>query len=114
MPIYCLGCNDQKRSKNDKFYTANSLSLVTINNLRQKFNSKKQNLDEVSVIPSSSKICKSCYDMQHNNAVVSIDLNEPDLTIYRKGLQSHTQCTFGCKAIGELVSDRQKLVVFCY
>ncbi|XP_037030484.1 uncharacterized protein LOC119070320 [Bradysia coprophila] len=42
--------------------------------------------------------------MNHNNAVVSVDLNEPDLTIYRKGLHSHTQCTFGCRTLGNLVS----------
>lgn len=104
-PICCIGCNDQKRSKNDKFYIADSLSLVTVNNLRQKFNAKKRKLDEVFEIPSSSKICKSCYDMQHNHAVVSVDLNdEPDLTIYRKGLHCHTLCTFGCKIVGQLMS----------
>lgn len=104
MPIICVGCHDQKRSKYSKFYCAVSLSLVAVNNLRQKFNTKKRKLDEISVIPSASKICKSCYDMTHNNPVISVDLNEPDLTIYRKGLHSHTQCTFGCKILGNLIS----------
>lgn len=104
MPTYCLGCLDQKRSKDSKFYNASSLSLVAVNNLRQTFNMRKRKLKAVSEIPVASKICKSCYDMTHNNAIVSIDLNEPDLTIYRKGLHSHTQCTFGCKTLGNLVS----------
>lgn len=104
MPIYCLGCADQKRSKDSKFYNASSLPLVAVNNLRQTFNMRKRKLDAVSEIPSASKICKSCYDLSHNNANVSVDLNIPDLTIYRKGLNSHTQCTFGCKILGNLVS----------
>lgn len=112
MPIICVGCLGQKRSKDDKFYSANSLSLLTVNNLRQKFNAKKRKLDEISDIPPSSKICKSCYDMQHNNAIVSVDLHEPDLSIYRKGLHSHTQCTFGCKTIHNLVSVPKKTRLF--
>lgn len=109
MPVYCIGCNDQKRSKDDKFYSAASLSLVTVNNLRQTFNVKKRKLDEVSEIPSTSKLCKSCYDTQHNNANVSQDLDQPDLTIYRKGNHSHTQCTFGCKVIADLVTVAPKI-----
>lgn len=104
MPIHCLGCLDQKRSKDSKFYNADGLSLVTVNNLRQTFNMKKRKLDEISEIPVASKICRSCYDFTRNNAVASVNLNEPDLSIYRKGLHSHTQCTFGCKLLGRLVS----------
>lgn len=104
MPTICLGCNDQKRSKASKFYSAESSSLVAVNNLRQKFNAKKRILDVISEIPVDSKVCKSCYDVSRNNAVVSVDLNEPDLSIYRKGLNAHSRCTFGCKVIGNLVS----------
>lgn len=104
MPVICVGCHDQKRSKDSKFYVANTFSLVTVNNLRQKFNAKKRKLEEVSDIPANSKICKSCYDVAHKNAVVSVDLDKPDLSIYRKGLHSHTQCTFGCKVLGNLIS----------
>lgn len=74
MPVYCLGCSDQKRSKDSKFYNASSLPLVAVNNLRQTFNAKKRKLETISEIPESSKICKSCYDMSHKNAIVSIDL----------------------------------------
>lgn len=112
MPTICLGCHDQKRSKDSKFYVANSLSLVTLNNLRQKFNTKKRKLDEISEIPPYSKICKSCYDISHKNSVVSVDLNKPDLTIYRKGLHSHTQCTFGCKTLGNMVSVPKATRIF--
>lgn len=98
--LRCLGCNDQKRSKNAKYYSVNSLSLITINNLRQTFNTKKRQLDKITEIPPSGKICKSCYDLQHNNVVVSVDLSKPDISIYRKGLHSHTQCMFGCKNVG--------------
>lgn len=73
MPIVCVGCLDQKRSKDSKFYVANSFPLLTINNLRQKFNAKKRKLDELSEVPLASKLCKSCYDLAHRNAVVSID-----------------------------------------
>lgn len=105
MPIHCLGCNDQKRTKDSKFYSAESLPLITINNLRQQYNAKKRKLDEIFEVPTSSKICKSCYDTQHNNAVVSVELNdEPDLSIFRKGFYSHTHCTFGCKVVGEMIS----------
>lgn len=112
MPIYCLGCLDQKRSKDSKFYNAAPLPLVAVNNLRQTFNMKKRKLDVISEIPPASKICKSCYDLTHNNAILRIDLNEPDLTIYRKGLHSHTQCTFGCKILGNLVSVPSKIRTF--
>lgn len=94
----CLGCQCQKRSKNDKFYSTDSVALITINNLRQKYNAKKRKLNEINDIPVASKICKSCYDLIHNNPIASLNLdNTPDLTIYRKGLNSHTQCTFSCK-----------------
>ena len=33
---FCTGCNDQKRSKDSKYYSTDSLSLVAVNNLRQK------------------------------------------------------------------------------
>lgn len=104
MPLVCVGCLDQKRSKDSKFYVANSLPLLTINNLRQKFNAKKRKLDEISEIPPASKLCKSCYDISHRSAVVSVDLNEPDLSIYRKGLTSHHRCTFACKTPVNLIS----------
>lgn len=108
MPVFCLGCNDQKRSKDSKFYCAASLPLTAVNNLRQTFNMKKRKLDEIDVIPPTSKICRSCYDLSRNNFVISVDLNEPDLTIYRKGNHSHTQCTFGCKTLGKLISVPSK------
>lgn len=104
MPTICLGCQDQKRSKDSKFYSTDSLSLVAINNIRQKFNAKKRKLDVVSEIPASSKVCKSCYDINRNNATISLDMDQPDLSIYRKGNNSHTSCTFGCKIRGGLVS----------
>lgn len=42
------------------------MSLVAVNNLIQKFNPKQH---------TKSKMCLSCYDMIHNNVVVSVDLN---------------------------------------
>lgn len=104
MPLICLGCEDQKRSKDSKFYCADSLSLVAVNNLRQRFNTKKRKLDEISQIPAACKICKSCYDVTRKNSLISVDLHRPDLTIYRKGNHSHTQCTFGCSVLGNLIS----------
>lgn len=112
----CLGCQCQKRSKNDKFYSTDSVALITINNLRQKYNAKKRKLNEINDIPVASKICKSCYDLIHNNPIASLNLdNTPDLTIYRKGLNSHTQCTFSCKNVKNLISvpsiTRQSLLM---
>lgn len=117
MPTFCLGCNDQKRSKDSKYYSTDSLSLVAVNNLRQKFNARKRKLDEVSEIPAAAKICQSCYDVTRKNTSISVDMSEPDLSIYRKGLNSHTQCTFGCKVIGNLISvpsaTRRHLLMNC-
>lgn len=104
MPTLCLGCQDQKRSKDCKFYVATSLSLVAVNNLRQKFNAKKRKLEEITEIPQAGKLCKTCYDISRRSAVVSVDLNEPDLTFFRKGLHCHSRCTFACKTLGNLVS----------
>jgi len=44
----CLGCEEQKRMKGDKFYFVNSIPnpLLVINNLRQTYNTKKRKLVE--------------------------------------------------------------------
>lgn len=86
------------------FYSSDVTSLISINNLRQKYNAKKRKLNEINDIPVASKICKSCYDLARSNPVVAVNQNTPDLTIYRRGLNSHIQCTFGCKTIGNLIS----------
>lgn len=110
MPFICLGCMVQKRFKGDKFYSADNISLISIN-LRQKYNIRKRKLDEIDQIPVASKICRSCYDLTKNNPLVSIanplvpiDPNTPDLTIYRKGLNSHKSCIFGCNSIENLIA----------
>lgn len=36
--------------------------------------------------------------------MVSVDVNQPDLSIYRKGHHSHNHCTFGCRVLGNLIS----------
>jgi len=59
----CLSCNEQKRSKTDKFYSTDSIEnpLSIINKLRVSGNAKKRKLNELNTVPAQSKICKSCY-----------------------------------------------------
>jgi len=65
----CLACNDQKRSKNDKFFPIEDTSnLLMINNLR-KNNPKKRKLEELNHIPSQSKICKNCYQLSNQSKI---------------------------------------------
>lgn len=100
----CLGCDKQKRHKNDKFIAIENITnlLRVINNLRQAYNAKKCKLDKLNDIPPQSKICKSCYIITKQTSSISIDPNKPDLSIYRKGLSSHNRCTFSCKNIENL------------
>ena len=102
----CLGCDNPKNRKTDSFYLANSIpnSLVIVNNLRQKYNSRKRQLNVVDEVPHESKICKSCYDIATKNSIVSTDHNIPDLSYYREGRNSHTQCIFGCRKVEILIS----------
>lgn len=108
------------KSKNDqnyKFYSSDLISLISINNLRQKYNAKKRKLNEINDIPVASKICKSCYDLARSNPVVAINQNNPNLTIYRRGLNSHTHCTYGCKTIENLIlvpNDTRHLLLMNY
>jgi len=101
----CLGCEEQKRTKGDKFYFVDSIpnSLLVIN-LRQTYNTKKQKLVEVSNI-SNSKVCQTCYKLIKKSCVSSppSDQNEPDLFIYRKRINCHNRCTFNCKDIENLI-----------
>jgi len=58
----CLGCEEQKRIKGDKFYFVVFFDnipnpLLVINNLRQIYNTKKRKLVEVNNIPPNSKVC---------------------------------------------------------
>jgi len=55
----CLGYNDKKRLKNDKFFFIEDIlnSLMMVNNL-PKNNLKKRKLEELNHIPLQSKICK--------------------------------------------------------
>lgn len=99
----CLGGNEQKRNKSDKFYCNENTpdSLIFINNLRQTCNVKKRKLNELSDIPSRSKICKSCYNLNKQSHVSTSQQfeqnpNATDLSIYRKGINCHTRCIFGC------------------
>jgi len=63
--ITCLGCEEQKRMKGDKFYFVDSIlnPLLVINYLRQTYNTKKRKLVEISNIPPNSKICQTCYKL---------------------------------------------------
>lgn len=103
--IFCLGCQEQKRSKTDKFYSSDLISLIShlFNQSETKIQRKKAQVNEINDISVASKICKSCYDLARSNSV-AVNQNTPDLTIYRKGLNSHTQCTFCCKTIRNLIS----------
>lgn len=104
----CLGCEEQKRMKGDKFYFVDSIPnpLLVINNLRQTYNAKKRKLVEVSNIPPNSKVCQTCYKLSKKPclSLPLSDQNEPDLTIYRKGINCHSRCTFNCKDIENLIS----------
>lgn len=112
--ISCLGCKVQKRFKDDKFYSVDDISLISINNLRQKYNIRKRKLDEIDQIPVASKICKSCYNLTRNNPLVSIahplvpiDPSTPDLTFYRKDF--HISCIFGCNSIENLIAVPRRM-----
>lgn len=101
--ITCLGCNEQKRKKSDQFYCIKNIpnSIIFINNLRQTYNVRKRKLNELNEIPPQSKICRSCYDLRKQSHVLTSqqfeqNLNEADLSIYRKGINCHTRCTFSC------------------
>jgi len=58
--ITYLGCKEQKRIKDDKFYFIDNIPnpLLIINNL-QTYNTKKRKLVEVSNIPPNSKVCQT-------------------------------------------------------
>lgn len=108
----CLGCEEQKRSKNVKFYSIQSIEnpLIVINNLRQTYNAKKRKLNEIADIPEKSKICRSCYDLSKApHILANIDPNQPDLSIYRKVLSSHNRCTFACKNVERLILIPKKI-----
>ena len=100
----CLGCQAQKRFKDEKFYNVNNLSLNAINDLRLKYNAKKRKLDSLNSIPANSKICKSCFDISSRNPDVRSFSDAPDLTIYRRDISSHSCYTFGCKNAKQLIS----------
>lgn len=100
----CLGGEGRKRGKNDKYYLAANISLTVINNLREKDNTKKRRLDKTDSIPQNARLCKSCYALFLQNPRVSVDPNTPDLSFYRKRLNIHSRCTFGCKNPQHLLS----------
>lgn len=77
--------------------------LLTINNLRQTYNVKKRKLEVLRDMPENDKVCKSCYQIS-KKPNISIDLNVPDLSIYRKGNSSHNRCTFSCQNIENSIS----------
>lgn len=109
--VNCLGCNEQKRSKNDNFFSLDSINapLIVINNLRLTYNAKRRKLDSISEIPVKSKICKSCYNISKEPRVQVNHDSLPDLSIYRRGLNLHSRCRFGCKTIENLNSIPSKL-----
>lgn len=110
MPSYtcCISCNTQKRGKDDKFYSVDSVpnSLVCINHVRRTHISRKRQVQmaELTVLTRDSKLCKVCYKLCNNANDSGIDLHmeeeeDPevaDLSVYRKGGNSHSYCTFGC------------------
>ncbi|XP_058797712.1 uncharacterized protein LOC131667948 [Phymastichus coffea] len=103
----CLGCNEQKRSKNDKFYGMSHLEnpLLTINCLRQTQNAKKRKLEVLRDMPQNGQLCKSCYEISKKPKISQLtESHTPDLSIYRRGNSSHGRCTFGCKNIQNLIS----------
>ena len=94
--VKCLGCDTQKKSRTDKFYNVKNEHLLAINNLRCKYNEKKRKLDVINDVPVDSKICKTCYNSLRSDTVTNYS-PLPDLTIYRKGINSHSRCVFGCR-----------------
>lgn len=107
----CLGCDVQKRNKSESFISTKSIQnpLITINNIRQKYNLRRRSLNKIDEIPPASKVCRSCYQQAIRNAATKINHDLPDLSIYREGRVSHTQCTFGCKKVGELISIPKRI-----
>ncbi len=96
MPSFttCVGCDIQKRSKNEKFYNISDLSIL--NNLRR-LNSRKR-LSELNDIPVNNKICRNCFQLsKQDNILMQRPDDTSDLSFYRNGNNSHHQCTFGCK-----------------
>ena len=61
----CLDCNEQRRSKNDKFYGINHLEnpLSTINFLPQSQHAKKRKLEVIRDMPQNGQRCESCYEI---------------------------------------------------
>ena len=55
--ISCTGCTQQKRSKDDKFFTLDTFNntLIVVNNLRQTYNAKKRKLEKVFDVPDNCK-----------------------------------------------------------
>jgi len=88
----CLGCDKQKRCKTDRFYSTDTIEnpLSIINKLRVSGNAKIRKLNELDTVPAQSKICKSCYFL--SKKLDNSDPNTPDLSIYRKGFNSHNRC----------------------
>ena len=56
--ISCIGCTQQKRSKDDKFFLLDTfnITLIVVNNLRQTYNAKKRKLEKVFDVLDNSKI----------------------------------------------------------
>lgn len=105
----CLGCNEQKRSKSDKFFPLQNdgNQLEAVNRLRTNENARKRKLPHVSEVPAEAKICKSCYNRLQ---VISVEGDgDPDPTAFRKGLSSHNRCTFGCRGANDMFQVPKKI-----
>jgi len=87
-----------------------SLILLTVFQIHRllltTYKTKKRKLVEVSNIPPNSKVYQTCYKLSKKPCVSSLpsDQNKPDLSIYRKGINCHSQCMFNCKDIENLIS----------
>jgi len=102
----CLGSEEQKRMKGDKFYFVDSIPnpLLVINNLRQTYNMKKRKLVEVSNIQTAKSV-RHVIKLSKKPCVSSSpsDQNESDLSIYRKGINCHSRCMFNYIDIENLI-----------
>jgi len=94
--VKCLGCEKQKRSKVEYFYRVNNLPLAVINVIRKESLSTRE-LDALDEIAENSKMCRSCWKLSHQQRFVNFQNRpeEPDLTFWRKGINSHAR-TVGC------------------
>jgi len=66
MPLSCLGCNVQKKGKDEGFFKIDDVSperVNLINKLRQKSNlnpSKRKKLEPISQLSTLDRLCRSC------------------------------------------------------